>query len=82
MNCRIRNGLSRMFLPFPSPSAPGLWSQGSIYGRWHLTDAGIAEVRAMVRKERKERLEAIMPWLAGITGLVGALTGLFAIFLG
>lgn len=79
---RLRQQTTKLFLPFPDLSDKTLWGEGRLYGRWHLSDKGIATVLAAIRKERKERAEMWAPWLAGVTGLVGALTGLAAIFLG
>lgn len=60
------------------------WSQSQFTGDLFLTDAGVGEVRAEIRKElgwRRESRAHWIAWITAITGLVGALTGLMAIIL-
>ena len=60
------------------------WEEGSLLGRWHLTETGIAELREEIRKElrwRFERRAHWVAWLSAITGVLGAFTGLIAVLL-
>ena len=66
----------------PAVNDQGLWERSQISAEYHLTNAGIAELRRRITKEREERTRYWTIWLrdiaAPITGLVWSLIGLVA----
>ncbi len=68
-------------LPIPDHGDENLWKRCQYSNRSNLTEKGIAELRATIRREQKETREIYLPWIAGLIGLVGAITGLLAIIL-
>ena len=68
------------FLPIPPREDTEMWEQcNQISTQFVLTNAGITEMRSILRTESKERREAILPYIAALTGLIGAATGLIAV---
>jgi hypothetical protein len=76
---------SRLFIPVPSPWDPFKvykWEE-DMYGRKHLTQESMHELKMSIRAERKAKWELIVMWfpfISVIVGLIGAATGLVAVF--
>lgn len=76
---RLLRKARRLMLPIPSLSDKNMWDRSQFSNRSILTEKGITELRAIIRREQKETREMYLPWVAALTGLVGAITGLLAI---
>jgi hypothetical protein len=61
------------------PEDDAAWIESPITGRWHLSRAAAADLRAAIRKEERERSELAFRYLAGMTGVIGTLIGLVAL---
>jgi hypothetical protein len=78
---RLLRKARKLMLPIPELGDENLWERCQFSNRSNLTEKGIAELRATIRREQKETREMYLPWVAAFTGLVGAITGLLAIIL-
>ena len=78
---RLLRKARKLMLPIPEHGDENLWERCQYSNRSNLTEKGIAELRATIRREEKENREIYFPWIAALTGLVGAITGLVAIIL-
>jgi hypothetical protein len=78
---RLIRKARRLMLPIPSHNDENMWGRCQFSNHYILTEKGITELRAIIRREQKETREMYLPWVAVLFGLVGAITGLLAIIL-
>jgi len=65
--------------PFKTDTEDAAWERASLSAQHHLKDIAIAELRAVVRREKKERGERWKSWIPLLTGLAGAIIGLISV---
>lgn len=72
-----------LFIPFPNTNDNKYWKKCEhIYpNRKVLNNAGISEVRSLIRKEKIDRTKSLFTWTSYLIAIIGALTGLFAVIL-
>jgi hypothetical protein len=71
----------RLIVPIPPSEGDEYWYTDTVFGRRHLTTAGVVKLRNDIRQERKARRDLPLVLLPMLIGLLGALTGLLAIIL-
>ena len=69
----------KLMLPTPDRGDESMWERCKFSNRSNLTEKGIAELRATIRREQKETREIYIPWLTALAGLFGVIIGLLAI---
>src|SRR5262249_47561304 len=65
--------------PFKTDTEDAAWERAILSPQHHLKDIAIAELRAVVRREKKERSERWKSWIPLLTGLAGAIIGLISV---
>ncbi|MBC8213595.1 MAG: hypothetical protein H8E71_03035 [Candidatus Marinimicrobia bacterium] len=72
-----------IFIPLPNINDKKYWKKCEhIYpNRNVLNNAGISEVRSLIRKEKIDRNKLFFSWTSYLIALIGALIGLFTIIL-
>jgi hypothetical protein len=65
--------------PFKTDTEDAAWERANLSLQHHLKDIAIAELRAVVRREKKERGERWKSWIPLLTGLAGAIIGLISV---
>ena len=73
-----------LIIPIPDFRGSKIWKYTNEKTRSRhliLTDKGISELRAAIRKEKRERREPYVIWISLVIGLIAATTGLLAVIL-
>ena len=73
---RLLRKARKLMLPTPDRGNESLWEPCQFSNRSNLTEKGIAELRATIRREQKETREIYIPWIRALAGLFGVIIGL------